>query len=48
MDNRLLIIILSLYFTITFSIFIANNAEMTKYYDANPSGEEIPVRKLTK
>ena len=45
MDNRLLIIILSLYFTITFSIFIANNAEMTKYYDANPSGEEIPVRK---
>lgn len=45
MNNRLLIIILSLYFTITFSIFIANNAEMTKYYDANPLGEEIPVRK---
>lgn len=39
------IIILSLYLTITFSIFVANNAEMTKYYDDNPSGEEIPVRK---
>ena len=45
MDNRIIIIILSLYFTITFSIFIANNAEMTKYYDANPSGEEISAIK---
>lgn len=36
--------IISLYLTITFSIFVANDAEMTKYYDANLSGEEIPVR----
>ena len=45
MDNKY-IIILSLYLVITFSIFVANNAEMTKYYDTHPSGEELPVRKV--
>ena len=40
----IIISIIALYLTVTFSIFVANNAEMTKYYNVNSGGEEIPVR----
>ena len=43
-SKNLIVTILSLYAVITFSIFIANNAKMTKYYNDNSSTEEIPVR----
>ena len=43
-SKNLIVTILSLYAIITFSIFIANNAKMTKYYNDNSSNEEIPVR----